>query len=175
MIAIIKCIDNDRLNLAKFWLEYIPEWWHLDELLSKKARDLSIDELNILLRAKIDKRMLDDVERFKNMAICDREVPLCEDDADRLDRIYAYLDNNEGFLKISEEERNYVAMIYNEYRFNDSRMPDETFNSAAWPYLEAYSNSEMPTLFGKSTKRPSGSSRAKKPHSVYPRIPNRIK
>lgn len=175
MILIGKVINIDVLNDVKEWLEYTPEWWDLEEIFLKRAVDLTDEELGILVMHRNDLKMLEDVSNFIDLANKNGEnVSLRSDDADKLDSIYDYASSSLRFEKISDEEKEFVDMLFSEDTYNNEDEIDVALNNIQSPFLRKYAEEKRPYF---RTNRTSGKfkSRDKKPHSVVPRTPNRVR
>lgn len=115
------------------WISYIPEHWHVDEILKKDKEELTVEELNILERRKIEKKQ---EGIFKNYLETDKK------DAMDVLRVYEYMEaisiDTYAELKLTLNEMNFcLNMIGNYGCFSIDRLREEIF------YLEQKDNRSM--------------------------------
>lgn len=65
----ITFVRNYELETYKAWIQYVPEWWSIEELLLLPADCLSIADLQKVLRYKQDKQLISsdfDINCYRN-------------------------------------------------------------------------------------------------------------
>lgn len=181
MIKTEVIIDEEKFNLARKWLEYIPDSWDLDELMEKNAASLAGDVLKILVQVRRDEEML---ETLDNVLSYVRETGYVYGKMEKdIKEIYDYVDSKAYYFKIGAPEKEYVDMLISEIDFGSDKSLNqvtEVLQNINNEFIRMYAEDKVREAkalhdANETRKNAGKKSRSKRVHSVFPRVPNRIK
>lgn len=145
MIMIQRGINTSMLLLAKRWVNYVPDWWHVEEINEKMAGSLDYDSLAILLQVQADKKMNEMIDKFlKESDISTKVVYMSSSDAEWYDEICAYVENRIYFNKISADEREYVTMLFKSENQDNKEEIDKAIDLIQSPFIREYAIEARP-------------------------------
>lgn len=112
-----RLINKNELLKIKDRLEYVPDFWNVDEILEKDSKLLDEKELNILLQVKKEREMLNDIDIFLSKAFkTTGSVSMSLEESNRLNYIVYYSNIPSTTLnKLSKTEIDFVKSIVNKY------------------------------------------------------------
>lgn len=147
MLKISKYVNKSILEFYERWLEYIPESWNIDELLDKKASDLSEEELNLLTIIKEDKKSNDILKKYIKMVeekqgansrdLCN--LTLTASEFTELNEVLSAFDLEKiALIKLSENELNNINNIIDLFDGTNKEDVYENINNLESIYMRDY-------------------------------------
>ncbi len=113
----IECKDDIRvpssyIEMYLKWMEYIPSRWNIEELLNKKASELSNDEMEILKLVQKENKYKG---VFKQYLAKDKKFITIPQDSDINSYTKQMSIEKYANMKLTEEEREYCEKIVSKY------------------------------------------------------------
>lgn len=113
-----------KMRFYSKWLKYIPKFWNLDEIMEKKATDLTVDEILNIYNAKLGLSNAKEIDDY--LAIIDKKQVKPQDEAVKKQhqRIIELMDsidfNSIAVSKLSKSEiKKATKLIYKYFKDNN--------------------------------------------------------
>lgn len=150
MIKISKFVNKYYLELCQRWFKYVPEFWDVETLLDKKARELTEEEITRLKLLKEGNTLSNAIQKFINKVNESGEMTnlsdLCElnitsEETNELNTILDYFDfDNIAASKLSVEELDTIESIITKYNgFNKEEIVKDIENIKS-NYVKEYTH-----------------------------------
>ena len=145
MLTVRRALVKSELEFYVKWLEYIPNFWNLNRILDKKVKNLTSNELNLLLQINNDKEKANYLKQFINMIKTDNKnkvaiVHISKEDDEKISNIIKSFDIEKiANLKLDDNELNSINKIVDYYDLNNEEEIISKINSFDNEYMIEYS------------------------------------
>ena len=142
MSYICKALNKDNLYFMKKWLEYVPEYWHVEDILKKKASDLSDIELKRLIDIKEEKEIANVLTYFYDKL--HDTIDFVKMYFEKRDRLDAVIDNFNfetiALNKLNDDELQEINSIIKDYDDTNKQHIRQKINTLNNTFMQEYAN-----------------------------------
>ena len=140
-----KILCKEKLLFQKRWLEYMPDFWNINEIYNKKVSELSEIDLEILLMVAQSKRKIEiidmAIEKIDDTNRTDKsvEIKITDDENMLLDDVFLNFDINAmALIKLNANELNIVNQIIDKFNGKNIEIILEQISKICSPYVKDY-------------------------------------
>lgn len=140
-----KILCKEKLLFQKRWLEYIPNFWNINETYRKNVFELSEIELERLLMIKKSKRKIEVlrnvIKKIDEVNKNDRSVAITitEEENEKIDDVLASFSLNEiALAKLNANELFFINKMIKEYDGKDDAEIVKQVGGLPNPYAKEY-------------------------------------